>query len=459
MGVKKFQSIFIRYVLFLALGILIIIAANVGLYSLCINSGVVFSLPQINAEVELAKQNLQTTEQIITEYIPDFCEYAVFSTDGLFLNGSVENSVADDWWKTCVENHKTSSESYMFALINKSDEVLILRYRATAQFQNRIFRQIFPVADLLLVGIVLIEVLAFLFILSYVFGNYIARKMDSLRTVIRKIEQQDLDFQCESSQIFEIDQALDAINHMKFALKQSLTRQWQDDKMRQDQLSALAHDLKTPLTIIRGNTELLFDTALSGEQRECVDYIEISSKLMQNYVQTLIEVTKSWDCYQLHVQKVSITLLLQEIKDQITGLCTMNNITLHWDCRQQTQDIVVDQDLFVRAIVNVVSNAIEHTPPYGVVSLEVWEEKGNLLFAISDTGPGFTTEALKHATEQFFMDDNSRNSKFHYGIGLYVAASTIRKHGGQLILENSKETGGARVIINIPNPRLFTLNP
>ena len=59
-----------------------------------------------------------------------------------------------------------------------------------------------------------------------------------------------------------MDQALDALDHMRLALRQSLARQWYDDKMRQEQLSALAHDLKTPLTIIRGNTELLFDTSL-----------------------------------------------------------------------------------------------------------------------------------------------------------------------------------------------------
>ena len=54
------------------------------------------------------------------------------------------------------------------------------------------------------------------------------------------------------------------LDHMRLALRQSLEKQWYDDKMRQEQLSALAHDLKTPLTIIRGNAELLFDTSADG---------------------------------------------------------------------------------------------------------------------------------------------------------------------------------------------------
>lgn len=84
--------------------------------------------------------------------------------------------------------------------------------------------------------------------------------------------------------------------------------------------SALAHDLKTPLTIIRGNTELLFDTSLSTEQKECAEYIENSSLQMQDYVQTLIEAAKSWDSYQPRMKKVNMDSLLLELKKQIDAL-------------------------------------------------------------------------------------------------------------------------------------------
>ncbi|MCI8286426.1 MAG: sensor histidine kinase, partial [Lachnospiraceae bacterium] len=78
------------------------------------------------------------------------------------------------------------------------------------------------------------------------------------------------------------------------------------------------------------------------------------------------------------------------------------------------------------------------------------EKDNSILCSITDMGSGFSPEALKHATELFFMDEQSRHSKSHYGIGLYVADSIIAQHGGQLILSNSEKTGGAQVIINIP---------
>jgi len=72
------------------------------------------------------------------------------------------------------------------------------------------------------------------------------------------------------------------------------------------------------------------------------------------------------------------------------------------------------------------------------------------VFTVTDTGTGFAPEALKHATEQFYMDDDSRNSKSHFGMGLFIAASVVRQHKGKLSLGNARETGGARVILEIP---------
>ena len=73
-----------------------------------------------------------------------------------------------------------------------------------------------------------------------------------------------------------------------------------------------------------------------------------------------------------------------------------------------------------------------------------------LHISITDEGTGFTSEAIHHAQEQFFMGDKSRTSNMHFGMGLYITNSIIKQHGGQLVLSNSKKTGGAQVIIKIP---------
>lgn len=450
MGVKKLHTVFLQYVLFLALAIFLVIGVNLGGYILCVDNGFVIPLNQKSAVIEKAKGVLQSATTMDTTDIPSFCEYILFTNEGQYLDGSLPKEESASIWEKCVENSKVAEKSYLYTVVERKKEVLVLQYNTAAQFSNQTLRHLFPSADLVLISIVILEMLFFLVIISFLFGKYLSRRMEELLVITQKIEQQDLDFSIKKSKIVEIDRVLDALNHMKIALKQSLAKQWQDDKLRQDQLAALAHDLKTPLTIIRGNTELLLDLPLSDEQKECADYIETSAVQMQNYVQSLIEVTKSWKSTRLNLQEIEVSSLLQETKNQIIGLCAVNNITLQWNSELYPITIWVDHDLIIRALMNVLSNAVEHTPQGGKISLEAFQYENMLSIVISDTGSGFSAEALKHGTEQFFMDDDSRNSKSHYGIGLYVAASVVQKHGGRLVLENSSQNGGAKVTLEIP---------
>lgn len=146
----------------------------------------------------------------------------------------------------------------------------------------------------------------------------------------------------ESSGFFEIDQALDALGDMKIALKQSLTEQWKAAQVQQEQISALAHDLKTPLTIIRGNADLLCDTQLDDEQKECVDFIENSSIQMQNYIQTMVEVTKSNKTFTVQTQSMNTSDFLFEIKKRAKGLCSLKGIFV--DCTEHYETVYINID-------------------------------------------------------------------------------------------------------------------
>ena len=85
----------------------------------------------------------------------------------------------------------------------------------------------------------------------------------------------------------------------------------------------------------------------------------------------------------------------------------------------------------------------------GTVLFAVRQEGETLSFTVTDNGSGFSGEALKHAAEQFFTGDKSRGRDGHFGIGLYMVKLVAEQHGGQLLFENSKEAGGARVCMKI----------
>lgn len=74
-----------------------------------------------------------------------------------------------------------------------------------------------------------------------------------------------------------------------------------------------------------------------------------------------------------------------------------------------------------RAVMNMIQNAVEHTKENGIIYIDAKEQDGRLTFIVEDSGSGFTKEALLHGTEQFFMDDTSRNGEAHYGMGLFLS--------------------------------------
>lgn len=234
---------------------------------------------------------------------------------------------------------------------------------------------------------------------------------------------------------------------MRIALKDSLEQQWKTEQDKNRQMSALAHDIKTPLTVVRGNAEFLSETELTEDQKKNVDYIVNSTLQIQSYVQKLIEVTRSAQNYSYTSEKVKTEVFLKNIRKQAAGLAEVYHLKINWRENWSSETIDLADEQVTRAVVNIIQNSAEHTTKNGVINIYAEEQDGKLSFIVEDTGQGFTREALQHGTEQFFMDDTSRSGGNHYGIGLFSAKTIAEKYGGNISLTNSEETGGAKVKI------------
>lgn len=112
--------------------------------------------------------------------------------------------------------------------------------------------------------------------------------------------------------------------------------------------------------------------------------------------------------------------------------------------------LIIDLKNFERAFLNILNNAVEHSPKNSTIKLLIYSKDENIEIAILDQGHGFTDEDLLYATDQFYQGDKSRHSKENYGIGLFVAEQIIKMHEGRLVLENRTDEIGAKVSILLP---------
>lgn len=241
------------------------------------------------------------------------------------------------------------------------------------------------------------------------------------------------------------------MDKMKLALKDSLEKQWMLEENRKEQISALAHDIKTPLTIIHGNTDLLIEINENPELLEYMEYISKGVTQIEKYINTLIDISKTENGYILNKEAISMSEFIKDVLVQIEALASTKNLDVKFYKQDNLpKNITIDRELLFRAIMNIISNAIDYSPSQSKLYISVSVRNKYLKFVVTDCGSGFSKADLSKATEQFYTGDLSRNSKSHYGMGLYIVNNIVQKHNGILYIENSVKTGGAMVTIEIP---------
>ena len=285
------------------------------------------------------------------------------------------------------------------------------------------------------------------------FAKQLKERLETLRQVTGQIAENNLDFDAAHSDVKEIEQVLVSLNRMRDALKNSLKQQWDMEQRKKEQLAALAHDIKTPLAVIRGNAELLEECGLAEEEDECNRYILQSTEELENYFITMRQLLSSKEKEQ---QKENLQLeKLQELLAEQAGLlrrmCKVELVVL----KQELEgNIIVDKVSILRAWNNLLDNALEYTrKEQGIrISFEVKKRETQRYFVakVEDCGRGFSQEELRYGAEEFFRGDESRSDREHQGLGLAIAKKFAEAEGGFLLLDNSKETKGAVTALWLP---------
>lgn len=439
---------YLKHLLLLSAALVMTGLGVILVFNRLINSGLIYPANYAEKSAAAAYGQIQSADEVTTELIPELCQYVIFDLNGEVKGGNLDSGINDAW--SAVQGNATIYKGSYYQVIPRELEYCVLKYHFMTQYKSEVFRKYLPPPPILFSVSSLLLLLSLVMWAAICFGRQLKAKLSAIIVIAEKVQEQELDFTVEQSNIKEINNVLAAMDVMRLALKTSLENQWKAEQVRKEQISALAHDLKTPLTIVRGNAELLYETSLSEEQRECADYINSSSIQMQNYVKKLIEAATAGSCFQFRRQTTDISSFLHEISTMANGLCAVKGIGLEVKEEHIDGQIQIDRDYLLRAVGNVLSNAVEFTPVGGKVKVAAYNDASFVCISICDSGAGFSSESLKHAAQQFYMGDSSRTSKTHYGMGLYIANSIVNQHGGELVLDNSQETGGAEITIKIP---------
>lgn len=293
-------------------------------------------------------------------------------------------------------------------------------------------------------------------------SRVIARKMAPLVEAAERVGQERLDFSVGRTNVREVNDVLAAMDAMRSSLAASLEARWEAERAQREQIASLAHDLKTPLTVLRADADFVaeeLDGAGGQDERSRAELaaaardIASSTERLDAYVRLLVEASNGANGGA--AERVSPGELCRQVVAEAGPVVRARGLELVASVDPAVGDAErpeLDRVTLTRAAANLVSNAAEHARSRVEVSCSAAD--GSLVVEVADDGPGFSPAALEHGCERLFTDDASRSARDgsrHYGLGLFTTAEAARAHGGSVTLAN-RPGDGAVVTLRVPLP-------
>ena len=407
---------------------------------------------QVEIDLSAVRNDIETSKVFNPDILPDGTSYVFLTREFKLKKSNMPVNLQEESLLNYQFKNAHGDKYGYFQSFERPDGIVIVNYQLSPRYRNEWLNQHFPNANLLMIGSMIVSILLIFITLTFYYASKLSRELRPILKATEKIAEQDLDFQTSQSTIKEFNQVLSGLDHMRLALRESLMENWKAEQDKQNQISALTHDLKTPLTVARGNAELLAMTSLDAEQTDLLEHFQKGIGQVDAYVKELSELNKTSLKKTLTLEEVPVKEVGEDIYDQTLSLVQTKQINVVFDKKEIEDEIIGnwDRSLLNRAFMNIVSNAVEHTPSGSQLLLTSRVESDEFKFICLDSGPGFSLESLEKATQLFYQEDKSRQSRNHSGLGLTIANDIVRLHHGSLSLSNDHTTCGAKVTIILP---------
>ncbi|MFV9511273.1 sensor histidine kinase [Tepidibacillus sp. LV47] len=294
----------------------------------------------------------------------------------------------------------------------------------------------------ILLGTMIAVIVAALF--GVVFANKLTKPLESLMIGIRHLAKGDTSYRVMVNTKDEFHQLSKAFNEMSAKLEHN-------EEVRKQLVADVAHELRTPLSILRGQLESIQEGAIQPTPEVILqlnDEVLRLTRLVNDLQQlSLAEAGQ----LVLNKKRVNIKQMIQKIMFHFEWLAEEKEIQLQLIGDEEIM-IEVDPDRFTQVIVNLLGNALRHTPNHGKVSIEIKKEEQpqRVMISLKDSGPGIDEEYLPYIFERFYRTDSSRSrDQGGTGLGLSIAKGFVEAHGGTITVK-SKKGQGTTFIIQLP---------
>jgi signal transduction histidine kinase len=226
------------------------------------------------------------------------------------------------------------------------------------------------------------------------------------------------------------------------------------DRMKDDFLSNVSHEFKTPLTSIQGYSQLISDGTLgevNEQQQKAVETVLRNSERLRRLVDSLLYLSRAQSGkLNYSFEKLDIKDILEHAVQDLALQAASKNIELITDIPSDIPQLDLDRDKMMDVFVNLIDNAVKFTPDGGKVTVSAHVSEGSMYLDVEDTGIGIPENKIPMLFQRFYQVDSSVKRRYGgTGLGLYICKKIVEDHKGDIYV-NSEEGKGTTVHVRLP---------
>ncbi|MCH5138967.1 HAMP domain-containing histidine kinase [Clostridiaceae bacterium UIB06] len=234
------------------------------------------------------------------------------------------------------------------------------------------------------------------------------------------------------------------LNALSETLNENKNKREELEKMREIWISSISHDVKTPLSSIKGYAEIMKDPDYSFSTEEILEYSDIIYN-KSLYIQTLIEDLNLTyklknKAVPLKIEELNVSLLLQNIIIGILNHPVYSNRNINFYAETDSIKAFADEKLFKRALTNLIFNSLIHNTDEVQVDVSIYQRDG-IHIIIKDNGKGIPKKDLEHIFERYYRGTNTTTLVEGSGLGMAISKQIIDAHGGSIFIESILDEG------------------
>jgi len=341
-------------------------------------------------------------------------------------------------------NHFFSYAKFDFYFSAESDvkgSVFVLRERS-------------PFAEMIrtLLPLLISVFAAILLLTGFLLYRYVTRKivhpLDQLRKSAEHIKDGDLTYELRASSRDEVGQLVQTFDQMREKLHQSIRLQLHYEDNRKQLLSNISHDLRTPITTIKGYAEGIRDgvTHTPEKLEKYVEAIHTRATDMERLVDELLFYSKlDLNKEPFSFEQVELSPFLHRVVSELSIELDNQAVEVRWAEDEQPQPLFVlaDREKLKRVLMNLLDNSLKYMDQHPKqLAIGIKRREDGVLISISDNGPGIDPDALPHIFERFYRVEPSRSPSVRgSGLGLAIARQIIEGHGGEIWADSAPGQG------------------